>query len=128
VTFIYPNARLREIDSEDAMKLSRIALPLVFAASFLMAGCAQHPYYAAPPPAAYAGVPPLIDRADHEGFRSGSADGARDAYNGYGHHPQSDRKFHNTPGYDPGLGPYGPYRDAFRRAYLRGYDQAFYRR
>jgi hypothetical protein len=109
------------------MKLIRIALPLI-SASLLLTGCAQHPYYAAPPPAAYAGAPPLIARADHEGFRSGLEDGARDAYNGFGHHPQRDRKFHDTPGYDPGFGPYGPYGDAFRQAYLRGYDQAFYRR
>ena len=33
-----------------------------------------------------------------------------------------------APGYDPALGPFGPYRDAFRSAYVRGYDQAFYRR
>ena len=28
----------------------------------------------------------------------------------------------------PALGPYGPYRDSFRGAYLRGYDQGFNRR
>ncbi|MEO6806230.1 MAG: hypothetical protein ABI286_09590 [Edaphobacter sp.] len=110
------------------MKVFRFAFPLVSAASLLLAGCAPHPYYAAPPPAAYAGTPPLIVRADHEGFRSGSEDGARDAYNGFGHHPQRDRKFHDAPGYDPALGPFGPYRNAFRQAYLRGYNQAFYRR
>jgi hypothetical protein len=112
------------------MKPFRLAaLPLLAAATLFSAGCAQHPYYAvAPPPAAYQSVPPLIERADHEGFRAGSEDGARDLYNGFGHHPQHDRKFHDTPGYDPALGPYGPYRDAFRRSYLRGYDQSFYRR
>jgi hypothetical protein len=112
------------------MKPFRLAaLPLLAAATLFSAGCAQHPYYAtAPPPAAYQGVPPLIERAAHEGFRAGSEDGARDLYNGFGHHPQHDRKFHDTPGYDPALGPYGPYRDAFRRSYLRGYDQSFYRR
>jgi len=108
------------------MKLSRIALPLVFAASLLMAGCAQHPYYAPPPPPA-AGVPPLVVRADHEGFRSGSEDGARDRVNGFGYHPRRDRRYHDAPGYDPALGPFGPYRDAFRNAYLRGYDQGFHR-
>ena len=109
------------------MRLSRIALPLVFISCLFVVGCAQHPYYVAAP-AAYASAPPLIERADHEGFRSGSEDGARDAYNGFGHHPERDRRFHDTPGYDPALGPYGPYRDAFRRAYVRGYDQSFYRR
>lgn len=106
-----------------------VALPLISAATLFSAGCAQHPYYAAvPPPAAYQGVPPLIERAEHEGFRAGSEDGARDLYNSFGYHPQHDRKFHDAPGYDPALGPYDPYRDAFRRSYLRGYDQSFYRR
>ena len=111
------------------MKLSRIALLLVTGASLAATGCASHPYYAAPPPPApYASVPPLIERAEHEGFRFGSEAGSRDLYNGFGHHPERDRTFHDTPGYDPAMGPYGPYRDAFRRAYVRGYDQAFFRR
>jgi hypothetical protein len=109
------------------MKISRLALPLAAAVCFLTLGCASHPYYAPPPPPGYNGVPPLIERAQHEGFRAGSEDGARDSYNG-GYHPQHDRKFHNTPGYDPALGPLGPYRDAFRQAYLSGYDKGFYRR
>jgi hypothetical protein len=113
------------------MKISRFALPLIAAACFFTVGCASHPYYGPPPPPpppGYNGVPPLIERAQHEGFRAGSEDGARDSYNGFGYHPRHDRKFHNTPGYDPALGPFGPYRDAFRRAYLSGYDKGFYRR
>jgi hypothetical protein len=111
------------------MKLSRFAVPFVAAALLFTAGCASHAYYApGPPPPPYNGVPPLIARAQGEGFRAGSSDGARDAYNRYGYHPKHDRKFHNTPGYDPALGPFGPYRDAFRNAYLRGYDQGFYHR
>jgi hypothetical protein len=112
------------------MKLSSAALSLLTAACLVTAGCASHPYYAAavPAPPAYNAVPPLIAHADHEGFRAGSEDGARDAYNGFGHHPERDRKYHDTPGYDPALGPFGPYRDAFRSSYVRGYDQAFYRR
>ena len=111
------------------MKLSRVALPFLTVACLLTAGCAPHPYYAvAPPPPPYNSIPPLIARADHEGFRAGSEDGARDAYNGFGRHPERDRKYHDAPGYDPALGPFGPYRDAFRNSYVRGYDQAFYRR
>jgi len=111
------------------MKLSLFALPLVTAACLFTAGCAPHPYYAvAPAPPPYNSVPPLIARADHEGLRAGSEDGARDLYNGFGHHPERDRKYRDTPGYDPALGPFRPYRDAFRSAYVRGYDQAFYRR
>ena len=118
------------IDSEDAMKLYRVALPLITAATLFATGCASHSYHYAqgPPPPPYASVPPFIARADHEGFRAGSEDGARDAYNGFGHQPRRDRKYHDTPGYDPSLGPFGPYRDAFRSAYLRGYDQSFYHR
>jgi hypothetical protein len=110
------------------MKLSRFALPVVAAACIFTVGCA-HPYYGPPPPPppGYA-VPPMIARAQSEGFRIGSANGARDAYNRFGHHPQRDPAFHRTPGYDPSMGPYGPYRNAFRNAYLHGYDQSFYRR
>jgi hypothetical protein len=111
------------------MKLSPVALSLLTAACLATAGCASHPYYAvAPAPPPYNGVPPVIAHADREGFRAGSEDGARDAYNGSGHHPERDRRYHDTPGYDPALGPFGPYRNEFRSAYIRGYDQAFYRR
>jgi hypothetical protein len=111
------------------MNLSRFALPLAAAACLLTAGCASHTYYVAPgpPPPSYS-VPPLIARANQEGYRAGSADGARDAYNGFGHHPQRDRNFHDAPGYDPALGPFGPYKDAFRNSYIRAYDQSYYRR
>jgi ribosome modulation factor len=109
------------------MKLSRAALLLVTAACLFATGCASHPYYAVAP-APYASAPPLIERAEHQGFRAGSEAGSRDLYNNFGHHPERDRSYHDTPGYDPAMGPYGPYRDAFRRAYVRGYDQAFYRR
>src|ERR1700685_1702456 len=114
------------------MKFARLAaLPIVLTSLF-MTGCASRTYYAAaPPPPPYNGyqsAPPLIARAEQEGFRIGSVDGARDAYNRFGHHPQHDPNFHDTPGYDPAMGPYGPYRDAFRKSYLRGYDESYYRR
>jgi hypothetical protein len=104
-------------------------LSLLAATVFSTAGCGPH-YYAAPPPPppAYGGPAALIDRADHAGYRAGFDDGARDASSGFGYHPQHDRKFHDTVGYDPALGPFGPYRDYFRRAYLRGYGEAFNRR
>lgn len=115
------------------MKLSRSTLPFAAVGLLLLTGCASHPYYAyppgpPPPPPGYNGVPPLIERAQHEGFRAGSEDGSRDAYNGLGYHPRHDQRYHATPGYDPGMGPYQPYRDAFRSAYLQGYDKGYYRR
>jgi len=112
------------------MKSPRLVVALLSVPLFFAAGCAQRAYtyaYAPPPPPPYS-APPLIDRASHEGFRLGQQDGSRDAYHGFGYQPRRDPAFHDTPGYDPALGPYGPYRDAFRSAYLRGYDQGFPRR
>ncbi len=109
------------------MKLSRLLLPLV-AATLFITGCA-HPYYPPPPQSAPGySVPPLVARAQREGFRSGNEDGALDAYDHRGYHPRRDRKYHDAPGYDPALGAFPPYRDAFRNAYLSGYDQGFYHR
>src|SRR5271154_6924658 len=108
------------------MLLKKIALPAALIATLLVTGCAAHNYnYAAPPPPPGHAVPALIQQADNEGFRMGSSDGARDAYNGRGYHPKSDRKFKETPGYDPELGPFQPYRDHFREAYLRGYYRGY---
>ena len=109
---------------------ARLALLTFMTAAVLAtAGCGPH-YYAAPPPPppAYGGPGALIDRADHAGYRAGYDNGARDAANGFGYHPQRGPVFHDTVGYDPALGPFGPYRDYFRRAYMRGYDEAFHRR
>lgn len=103
-----------------------LLLSLGGAATLFAAGCASHPYYPPPPPP-YAQRPPLIDLADHNGFRAGTDDGARDAYNGRGYRPQHNRNFRDTPGYNPALGPFEPYRRAFRDAYLRGYDNGFRR-
>jgi len=92
-----------------------------------LAGCAQRTYYApAPPPQQFA--PPLAQEAERNGFRMGVDAGSRDAYNGFGYRPKRDRAFHETPGYDPRLGPPGPYQSYFRSAYLHGYDKGFYRR
>ena len=107
-----------------------LLISLAGVAALAVTGCASHPYYAAPPPPppqAYQQRPPLIDLADRNGFQSGNADGARDAYDGRRFNPQHTRAFRNTPGYDPNLGPFEPYRRAFRDAYLRGYDAGFRR-
>lgn len=115
------------------MKSPRIAVVLLAIPLLFMAGCSSpRPYAYAPPPPPpppppYNSVPPLVERANREGFKIGVDDGMRDAYRGFGYQPRRSRAFHDTPGYDPALGPYDPYRDAFRNAYLRGYDRGFYR-
>jgi hypothetical protein len=101
---------------------------LVTTASLLLAaglGCA-HNYPPPPPPIAQA--PPLVQLAEHNGFETGRSDGAGASANGFPFAPRRTRAYHDTPGYDPHLGPFGPYQNAFRSAYLRGYDKGFYRR
>jgi hypothetical protein len=71
-------------------------------------------------------VPPLVRLGERNGFRAGLDDGARDAYYHAGYGPRQDRKFEDAPGYDYRLGPIPPYVEAFRRAYLRGYEQGFH--
>ena len=92
-------------------------------------GCASHNYAYAPtpPPPAYVEAPQLVQVAERNGFQTGQSDGARDAYDGRHYRAQSTRAYNDAPGYDQGLGPFGPYRNAFRNAYLRGYDKGFRR-
>jgi hypothetical protein len=91
-------------------------------------GCSHSYYPPPPPPPPVAQVPPLIQLADRNGFQTGRADGARDAASGYPFEARRTRAYHDTPGYDPALGPFGAYRNAFRNSYLRGYDAGFYHR
>ena len=112
------------------LKARSLVLSFAGAAALLaVTGCASHAYYPPPPPPppAYGQRPPLIDLADRNGFQTGTTDGSRDAYDGRGYRPQHTRAFHDTPGYDPALGPFEPYRRAFREAYVRGYDNGFRR-
>ena len=108
-----------------SFRSSRLVITLAASACLLISGCTQR-VYAPPPPGAYGS--PLIQQADDRGYRAGFNDGSRDAVNGTGYHPRRDRKYAETPGYEPSFGPYPPYRDAFRNAYLRGYANAFNRR
>lgn len=110
--------------SLDSRRFSRYFLPAVAAVCLVTAGCATRIYAPLPPPGAYAS--PLLQEADHRGTRAGYDDGARDAANHFGYHPRHDRKYADTPGYDPSLGPFPPYRNAFRNAYLRGYYNGFH--
>ncbi len=118
------------VDMEAPMPDSRFLVVVPASLAFGLGGCAHRTYYVAspppPPPQAYREVPPLVQLAEQTGYRAGLDEGARDAYRG-DYHPRADRAFHDTPGYDPQLGPYPPYRDAFRSAYLRGYDRNFNR-
>ena len=107
------------------MTSNRLPLALFAAVSLLLSGCATRVYPAPPPPPPVYAVPPLIDQAQRFGFRAGSEDGARDLFNGFGYHPRRDRRYAETVGYNPGLGPFGPYRNAFRQAYLLGYYEGF---
>lgn len=117
------------------MNATRSTLLLSLAgAAVLLTGCASsHPsYYVAappPPPAAFYPQqrPPLIELADRNGFHAGQDNGSRDAYERHSYRPQHDRAYRDTPGYDPALGPFEPYRRSFRDAYLRGYDLGFRR-
>jgi len=114
----------------DARFYSKTVFAIAGAAVMLAAaGCASHPYYYAapppPPPAGYAERPPLVEVAQRNGHFAGRDDGARDAYRGSGYRPQHDHNFRSTPGYDPSLGPFDVYRQSYRDAYLRGYDEGF---
>jgi hypothetical protein len=104
---------------------------LIFVASSIVMlaglGCASNNHYGAlpPPPPAYGEAPPLVQVADRNGFRTGESDGALDAHEGRQYRARATRAYHEVPGYDRNLGPFPPYRDAFRDAYLRGYDRGF---
>jgi hypothetical protein len=118
-------------DTEEKETLMRrLTLPLLGVSVLALAGCSHPTYYVAqpppPPPPGYRQAPPLVQVAEQNGFRAGQANGSSDAYTGRGYRPQRDHAFHATPGYDANLGPFPPYRQAFRDAYLRGYDQGFH--
>ncbi len=111
------------------MNLQRAALlPLASLVLLAGVGCAHNTYYPPPPPPPLAQVPPIIQLAERNGFETGRSDGARDAAQGFPFSARRTRAYHQTPGYDPALGPFGAYQNAFRNAYLRGYDHGFYRR
>jgi len=107
-------------------------LPFVLTAACslaLLAATGCHPaYYPPPPPPPPLQQPPLVQLAERNGFETGRSDGARDANSGAPFIARRTRAYHDTPGYDPQLGPFPVYRDAFRNAYLRGYDRGYYRR
>ncbi len=110
--------------------MARRILSALLASTLALAafGC-SHPYYApAPPPPPGLGQPPLVSLAERNGFVTGRTDGARDAYNGFPFGARRTRAYHDTPGYDGQLGPFGVYRNAFRDAYLRGYTDGYQRR
>ena len=95
---------------------------------FVALGCA-HTYHPPPPPPppAVAQGPSIVQLAGRNGFATGRSDGARDAASGIPYHARRTRAFRDTPGYDPQLGPFPVYREAFRNAYLRGYTRGFNR-
>ena len=104
----------------------RLILAAVSIIALTSAGCANR-YAAAPPPPppAYNQAPTIIQLAEQNGFRAGETDGARDAYDARPYRARSTRAYFDTPGYDGNLGPFPPYQNAYRLAYLRGYDKGF---
>jgi hypothetical protein len=110
------------------MKHHRLLVIAVTSVTMLAGlGCTSNNHYGLlpPPPPAYGEAPPLVQVADRKGFRTGESDGALDAHEGRHYRPRATRDYRDTPGYDRNLGPFPPYRDAFRDAYLRGYDNGF---
>jgi len=110
------------------MKRSILMLSLSSSLLFVALGCA-HPYYGPPPPPPppMAQGPSIVQLAERNGFQTGRTDGAMDADRGAPPHTRHTRAFHDTPGYDPQLGPFPVYRDAFRNAYMRGYQRGYNR-
>lgn len=91
-------------------------------------GCAHNYPPPPPPPPPMVQVSPLFQLAERNGFATGRNEGALDATNGVPFQARRTRAYHDTPGYDPNLGPFPVYRNAFRTAYLRGYNRGYYRR
>lgn len=129
------------------MRLGRLlSIGLCTASLAFVVGCADHqwsadnpppppppPYDAnnvpPPPPPSYEDAPvsPLLQLADRNGFMTGRGDGQRDSYSGRPYRARSTRAYYDTPGFDARLGPFGAYQNAFRLAYLRGYDHGYAR-
>jgi hypothetical protein len=111
------------------MERSFLVLALSSTLLFLALGCAQA-YYPPPPsspPPPIAQESTLVQFAERKGFTSGRSDGEADANRGAPARPRHSRAFRHTPGYDPQLGPFPIYRDAFRDAYIRGYRTGYNR-
>ncbi len=110
--------------------MKRLPIALTAACSLLLiAGTGCRPAYAPPPPPPPPmQQPPLVQVAERNGFETGRRDGEHAASAGAPFAARRTRAYHDTPGYDPNLGPLPVYRDAFRNAYLRGYDRGFYHR
>jgi hypothetical protein len=106
------------------MKRSIVMLALSSTLLFVSLGCA-HRYYPPPPPIAQG--PSIVQLAERNGFAIGRSDGALDAEHGAPPRPRHTRAFHDTPGYEPQLGPFPIYRDSFRNAYMRGYQRGYNR-
>ena len=109
------------------MKRSILMLALSSTLLFAALGCAHRYYPPPPPPPPMAQGPSIVQLAERNGFTTGRNDGAIDVQRGAPPRPRSTRAFHDTPGYDPQLGPFPVYRNAFRNAYLRGYRRGYNR-
>ncbi len=57
----------------------------------------------------------------------GLDEGQHDQSTGGRYAPQQSPTYHQAPEYDPNLGPFEVYARAFREAFVRGYNQGYYR-
>lgn len=110
------------------MKRPSYLLTVTFTLILTTVGCAHSYPPPPPPPPPIVQVSPLVQLAERNGFAMGRSEGDHDASNGVGFNVRHTRAYHDTPGYDPQMGPFPIYRNAFRNAYLRGYDRGYYRR
>ncbi|MCL2659158.1 MAG: hypothetical protein FWD64_01385 [Acidobacteriaceae bacterium] len=107
------------------MKSVRVVLLLLVASAIALTGCDNHRRYrapGAPPPPGYA-----LAQVEQDGFRAGVEDGQRDLSRGR-YQPKKNLGYRQTPGYDARMGKHSDFQAAYRRGYIRGYDQAYRRR
>ena len=113
--------------------MKRVGSSFLLLAGLALSGCDDRPYMVAPrpppPPVPVAAAPTTnLELAGKNGFRLGLDEGDRDSSQGLKFDPKRAAAYHDAPGYDSSLGPSGEYADAFREAYLRGYDKGYYHR
>lgn len=97
-----------------------------FGAAIVLTGCSHRAYvYAGPPAPPPPAVDPMARLASSNGFHDGRMLGRADAERGLPYAPRHNAYFHDVPGWQPGMGPHQEYRDAYRNAFLHGYNESY---